>query len=190
MPTLSRYLFAAMWLSWVAYWWISSRKVKRTVRRESLASRLSYICPLLLAALFFAVPRPPVPVLGERFLPAATWSFVVAAALTAAGLLFAVWARRYLGPNWSATLAIKEGHELITTGPYAIVRHPIYAGLVLAIVGSAMAIGEWRALLGAVIAVLAFVRKFRLEERWMHEQFGEAYRTYRQRVPALIPFIV
>ncbi len=189
MSTLYRYLFPAMWVSWAAYWWISSRNVKPTLRQESLPSRLSHIVPLMLAAFLLSAPNAPVPILGERFLPRAPWLLAVAVALTAAGLLFSVWARRHLGTNWSGTVTIKEDHRLITTGPYAMVRHPIYAGLLLAFAGSAMAIGEWRAVLAVVFALLSFLRKLQLEERWMQRQFGEAYRAYALRVPALFPFI-
>ncbi len=190
MATLYRYLFPAMWLSWAAYWWISSRNVKRTTRHESFASRLSHIGPLLLGAVLLSVPNVPIPFLGERILPAAGWQFAVAATLTAAGLLISVWARRYLGTNWSATVTIKEDHELIASGPYALVRHPIYTGLLLAFVGSAMAIGEWRGVLAVALASLALWRKLRLEERWMRQQFGDAYQAYCRRVAALIPFVL
>ena len=190
MPILYRYLFPAMWLAWAVYWWISSRHVKPTARRESFASKLSHIGPLLLAAILFSVPHMPISGLGEKFLPPTAWRFAAAAALTAAGLLMAAWARRYLGTNWSSTVTIKEGHELVTAGPYAIVRHPIYTGLILAFVGTALAIGEWRAVLAAVFGVIAFWRKLSLEERWMREQFGERYQAYSRRVPALIPFVL
>jgi protein-S-isoprenylcysteine O-methyltransferase Ste14 len=190
LPILYRYLFPAMWLAWAVYWWISSRHVKPTARHESNASKLSHIGPLLLAAILFSVPHIPIAVLGEKFLPPTTWRFAVAAALTAAGLLIAAWARRHLGTNWSGTVTIKEGHELVTTGPYALVRHPIYTGLILAFAGTGLAIGEWRAVLAVVFGVIAFWRKLSLEERWMREQFGETYREYSRRVPALIPFIL
>ncbi len=190
MPILYRYLFPAMWLSWAAYWWASSRNVKSAVRHESPASRLSHIGPLVLAAILLSMPNLPVCFLGERFLPLATLPFGVAAALTAAGLLFTVWARGYLGANWSATVTIKEDHELIVSGPYALVRHPIYTGLLVAFVGSALAIGEWRGVLAVALASLALWRKLRLEERWMRQEFGEEYRAYCRRVPALIPFIL
>ena len=87
-------------------------------------------------------------------------------------------------------MTIKEGHELITSGPYAIVRHPIYTGLLLAFVGSAMARGEWRGVLAVALVLWALWRKLRLEERWMREQFGEAYQEYCRRVSALIPFVL
>lgn len=188
IPALYRYLFPAMWLGWVVYWWISSRRVKPDLRQESLSSRFSYIAPLMLAGVLLGVHHIPVPLLGERFVSRSPWWFAVAAAFTAAGLLFTVWARRHLGTNWSGTVTIKVAHQLITTGPYAIVRHPIYAGLLLAIAGSAIAIGEWRAVLAVAFALVSFLLKLRLEERWMQQQFGETYRSYCQRVPALIPF--
>lgn len=190
MPALHRYLFPAMWLAWIAYWWISSRDVKPTLRHESRSSRLSYITPLVLAILLLAAPKLSVPFLRERFLPWSPWTFAAAGALTAAGLLFSVWARWHLGRNWSGTVTIKEDHELITTGPYAIVRHPIYTGILLAFVGSAAAIGEWRGIIGVALAFFSFLFKLRIEERWMRERFGDAYGDYSRGVAALVPFVM
>jgi protein-S-isoprenylcysteine O-methyltransferase Ste14 len=188
MPALYRYLFPAMWLAWMVYWGLSSRDVKPTERSESWASRLSYIGLFALAAVAFTAPDLPLAVLRERFLPLAAWPFACGAALAAAGLLFTVWARRHLGANWSGIVTIKQGHELITTGPYGLVRHPIYTGLLAAILGSAIAVGEWRALAGLAFASLALWCKLRLEERWLLRRFGAAYEAYRREVPALIPF--
>jgi protein-S-isoprenylcysteine O-methyltransferase Ste14 len=120
--------------------------------------------------------------------PAGPTRFGSALALTVAGLAFTVWARVHLGRNWSGTVTLKEGHELIRTGPYAYVRHPIYAGLMVALLGSAVACGELRALIGFVIVTAALVRKLRIEERFMRESFPEQYRDYCAEVPALIPF--
>jgi protein-S-isoprenylcysteine O-methyltransferase Ste14 len=103
-------------------------------------------------------------------------------------MLFSVWARVHLGGNWSGIVTIKHGHELIADGPYAIVRHPIYTGLLVAFMGSAMARGDWRGVLVVLIVWWALWRKLRLEERWMVERFGQQYETYRRRVPALVPF--
>jgi hypothetical protein len=88
MAQLYRYLFPVMWLGWMAYWWVASRDVKKTSRHESLRSRLSHIVPLTIAAILLALPRSPVPVLGEHFLPGGLWTFWTGAALTLAGLLF------------------------------------------------------------------------------------------------------
>ena len=101
-----------------------------------------------------------------------------------------MWARVHLGRNWSGIVTVKEGHELITGGPYAIVRHPIYTGLLLAFIGSALARGEWRGVLAVAVVLAALWRKLGLEERWMREQFGSAYQAYSQRVAALVPFLL
>jgi protein-S-isoprenylcysteine O-methyltransferase Ste14 len=95
-----------------------------------------------------------------------------------------------LGKNWSGTVTIKEGHELIMSGPYAVVRHPIYTGLLLAFLGSALARGDWRAVLAFALAAAALWRKLRFEERWMRAQFGDAYAAYARRVSALVPFVL
>ena len=190
MPLPYRYIFPAMWLSWMVYWWAASRDVKSTLRRESLASRLSHIVPLAIAVFLFGVQKTRIAFLGERFLPLATWPFWLGLLLTAGGLLFTVWARLDLGRNWSGTVTIKKEHELITSGPYAVVRHPIYTGLLLAFLGSALALGEWRAVLAFALAAGALWRKLRIEERWMRQQFGDAYQAYSRRVAALIPFVL
>ena len=190
MPALYRYLFPALWLAWIGYWWISSSDVKPTARREAFSSRISYMGPLVVAALLLALPNLPLPLLRERFVPRSPTMFATAATITAVGLIFSVWARRHLGRNWSGTVTIKEDHELITTGPYGIVRHPIYTGLLVAFVGSAIAVGEWRGIVAVLLAFLSFLFKLRIEERWMRERFGDAYRAYCARVPALVPFVV
>ena len=107
-----------------------------------------------------------------------------------AGLLFTIWARLYLGRNWSGVVTLKKDHELVRGGPYRFVRHPIYSGLLLAIAGSAVVRGEWRGVLALIIAFVALWRKLRLEERWLGEAFGEQYAAYRAEVAALIPFVL
>jgi protein-S-isoprenylcysteine O-methyltransferase Ste14 len=192
MARIYNSLFLGMWLAWAAYWWALSGRVKATERRESLYSRFSYIVPLLIAGVLLFSPVLKIPVLSERFLPLAAWRVWggIGVVLNLAGLLLAVWARVYLGRNWSGVVTIKEDHELITSGPYRVVRHPIYTGLLLAFVGLAVARGEWRSILGVIIAAAAFWRKLRIEERWMRERFRDKYQTYSQRVCALIPFVI
>ena len=188
LPLAHRFLFPGMWLLWALYWLWASRQAKPSERREPIASRLLHVLPLLLAVWLLWSDRVPVSFLDERFLPGATWGFWFAAVLTALGLLFAVWARVYIGRNWSGVVTIKQGHELIDTGPYALVRHPIYTGLLVAFIGSAVARGEWRGVLAVLVAWAALWRKLRLEERWMTERFGEKYVAYCGRVPALVPW--
>jgi protein-S-isoprenylcysteine O-methyltransferase Ste14 len=185
-----RYLIPALWLLWLAYWRISAADVKPTQRHESLGSRAAHLVPLLIAAvLLWLRDDPDGGWLFGRFLLRTEATFWIGALLTAAGLGFSAWARVHLGKNWSATVTVKEGHELIHTGPYARLRHPIYTGVLLGFLGTGIAIGEWRAVLALALVIIAFARKLRLEERWMSETFGEEYQRYRARTSALIPFI-
>jgi len=190
MALLHNYLFLAMWLGYLAYWQALSTDVKVTKRSESGASRLLRLILLACAVALLSLPHVPLPLLNQRFLPLAAWCFWAGAAITAAGLLFSVWGRRHLGKNWSQEVTVKEGHELITSGPYSVVRHPIYTGLILGFVGSAVARGEWRGLLAVALVFLALWLKLTLEEKWMRAQFGESYETYSRRVAALVPYIL
>jgi len=180
-------VFPALWACWLLYWGISAKRVKTTVRRESLGSRLLHIVPLVIALELLWFDRFPPGWLTRPLVPWTPGLFWAGAVVTAGGFLFTVWARVHLGRNWSATVTLKQDHELITTGPYGIVRHPIYTGLLIAIIGSAIARDEVRGVLAVVVAWAALWRKLKLEEKWMVEMFGEKYRAYRARVPALIP---
>ena len=178
-----------MWVAWVGYWMAAAAGAKPDRRRETQASRWAHFLPLGLAILLISAP-PHAGWLGARFLPrmwALNWLGV---ALLAAGLGFTCWARVHIGRNWSAVVTVKQDHELVRTGPYGIVRHPIYSGLLLAFLGTAVARGDWLALLAVPLVLFAFLRKIRLEERWMMEQFPRDYPEYRAKVAALIPFLL
>ena len=110
--------------------------------------------------------------------------------LSAAGLLFSVWTRLHLGNNWSQTVTIKEDHELITSGPYSLVRHPIYSGLLTGFIGSAIALDKWRGIVAVLLVFIVLWHKLRLEEKWMHSQFGEAYESHSIKVAILIPYLL
>ena len=189
MRLIYDYLFPAMWLSYIAYWWAISTDVKVTELREPARSRLTRLLLMLCAFALLWLPRVPLPLLNKRFLPLGIWGFWSGAAITAGGLLFSVWARRHLGKNWSQAVTLKKDHELIITGPYSLVRHPIYTGLLLAFLGSAIARAEWRGLLALALIFIALWRKLTLEEKWMREHFGDSYEAYSRRVRALIPFL-
>jgi len=184
-----RWLFTVLWVSWALYWWLSARDVKPVVQMESRGSRQAHMLPLFIAMWLLWLPRLPVLGLETRLFPWADWQFWLGAGLTVAGLAFTVWARRQLGRNWSGVVTVKQDHELVTAGPYALVRHPIYTGLLLGFLGSALARGEVRGLLALVLALAAFLGKRRTEERFMTERFGSAYTEYAARVPALIPWL-
>jgi len=187
MDTVYANLIPALWLIWLAYWFIAGRNVKATQRHESAASRAGHIVPLVIGALMLWLPRLPGGFLGGKIVPPSLPLFFAGAAVVGVGLAFSVWARVYLGRNWSGTVTLKEGHELVRGGPYRYVRHPIYTGLLLAFIGCAIARDEWRGVLAIAIMYAALWRKLKLEERWMIEQFGDAYRRFCNEVPALIP---
>ncbi len=115
---------------------------------------------------------------------------IVGLLLLAGGLAFAIWARCHLGKLWSARITLKTDHRVIQTGPYAIVRHPIYSGLILALLGTAIMLNSWSTYLGFALICLSLVWKLALEERWLIIHLGDAYREYRRQVKALIPFVL
>ena len=181
-------ILSGLWIAWALYWALSAFNAKTTQRREPLGSRLQFVVPTAIAAML--VMALPGSFLSARFAPYADATFDLGAVLVAAGLAFSVWARVHLGRNWSGTVTIKQGHELIRSGPYRFVRHPIYTGLLLAFLGTAIALGEWRGLVAVAIFVVAVWRKAMVEERFLAEHFGEAYARYRAEVRALIPFVL
>ncbi|HTV45028.1 MAG TPA: isoprenylcysteine carboxylmethyltransferase family protein [Stellaceae bacterium] len=181
-------LIPALWLAWAAYWIVAARSVKPTRWREPAGSLARHVIPMLLCAALLAAPRAFPPALRTRFAPPGRLLPLIGALCVAAGLGLAVWARHHLGRNWSGIVTLKEGHALVRTGPYRWVRHPIYTGLLLALVGTALAIGEWRGVLAVACALLAFLWKIRVEEAHMRRAFPE-YDAYRRRSAALIPLL-
>jgi protein-S-isoprenylcysteine O-methyltransferase Ste14 len=104
------------------------------------------------------------------------------------GFGFALWARVHLGRNWGTPMSLRQGHELVTSGPYTYVRHPIYSGIMLATIGSALAVGlVWLA--PFVLSLVYFLVSARTEETMMRAQFPDAYPIYRRRTKMLIPFV-
>ena len=179
---------AALWLVWLVCWIASARRVKAARWVEPIFSRLLHLVPLAIAAILLAVRRPLPAVLTQRFLPPSLAAAVAGAILVALGLGLALWARWHLGANWSAVVTLKENHTLIRSGPYRVLRHPIYAGLILAFAGTALAIGEWRGLLALAVAVPPLLRKVRVEEKNLAAAFPD-YERYRGETFALIPWI-
>lgn len=178
-----------IWIAFGVFWLLAAFVQKRSVRRQSARSRLLQISiiVLALAPLFIA---------GRKFEllyrhlfptpPAVQWAGVL---LMLTGCCFAVWARVALGGNWSGTVTVKENHALITRGPYRLVRHPIYAGVLLLLLGTAIVAGTAVTMMEVAAVTLALWLKLQTEERFMLETFGEQYTSYRRRVKALIPYV-
>ncbi|HUO20272.1 MAG TPA: isoprenylcysteine carboxylmethyltransferase family protein [Steroidobacteraceae bacterium] len=188
-PQFYRHLILWAWCAWALYWLVSSIGNKATQRREPLGSRLAYVLPLVLGGVLLGVRELPwAALLGTRLWPRSFLVYCIGLLILLAGLAFAVWARMHLGRNWSGAVTVKEGHELIRTGPYRFVRHPIYTGILTAVIGTAVCSGTLRAVLGFALIASALAYKLRKEEAFMREVFPGQYDTYRAEVPALIPF--
>ncbi len=174
------------WLAWALVWALAATRTQRTERAEPRLLRLEHSVATAAALGLLFWPSAALGPLSRRWLTSAAGRRL-GAALTAAGLLFAGWARWHIGRYWSGRVTLKEGHRLITTGPYALARHPIYTGFLAAILGTAAAGGRVQGLVGFALAALVYWRKLRREEALMLERFGPEYESYRRRVPALLP---
>jgi protein-S-isoprenylcysteine O-methyltransferase Ste14 len=180
----------ALWVAWMAYWIIAARRTKATRWREPAGRELTHGALAIAAVILLAVPLTWPSGLAIRFVPAADAGVtLLGLVMTAAGIGFAVAARLSLADNWSSAVEVKENHTLIRGGPYRYVRHPIYSGLLLAFLGTAIAIGRWRALLAVAFLLLAFLLKARREETEMRRTFPD-YQRYVQDTAALIPWLL
>jgi protein-S-isoprenylcysteine O-methyltransferase Ste14 len=126
---------------------------------------------------------------GPQLIPRLPFIRVVGFAAALVGLLFGLWARIYLGRSWDAFISLKQNHKLLQSGPYSIVRHPIYAGFMLALIGSALTFGHLRSFVATALVVVAWVYKSGLEEMFLIDHFGAEYEEYRHRVKRLIPYV-
>jgi protein-S-isoprenylcysteine O-methyltransferase Ste14 len=177
-------LLAVAWIAWIASWMLAAFWSARTEKRAATRAELTYraITVIGILLMVYRIGRRPAWPLGD----AAAWALVCVAV---GGLLFTWWARIHIGRLWSSTITRKEGHRIVESGPYALVRHPIYTGIITAILASAAARARATSLAGAALLVIGFWLKARAEEKFLAEQLGqEAYAAYRRRVPMLAPF--
>jgi Putative protein-S-isoprenylcysteine methyltransferase len=178
-----------LFVVWALSWLVAALWSSRTQSRASIAEQLPYRL-LTIAGFFFLFGVRP----GRSATYLVFWSLPqpvawIITGLTAVGFAFSWWARLHLGKLWSAFVTRKDEHRIIDTGPYRIVRHPIYTGIILAAVCIAMLKGTLYAIIGALLIIGGFWSKARLEERFLSEQLGpETYAAYRRHVPMLIPF--
>ncbi|HYY26920.1 MAG TPA: isoprenylcysteine carboxylmethyltransferase family protein [Chthoniobacterales bacterium] len=154
---------------------------------ETPLTGASYRIALVLGIFLMVFPRSPLPLLNLTLWPLTPLILAAGVVLTAAGLAFAIWARVHLGKYWSGRVTLKVDHRVIQTGPYAWVRHPIYSGLILALLGTTITLGTLHACVGFVLIFVSFVRKLQIEENWLRSHFGAEYERYQKRVKALIP---
>ena len=179
------YACLGCWVVFTIYWEIAANNAAPAKSSESTTSRGVHVFLTNAALVLIAAP---IHGLG-RFLPASSLVMVLGLGIEIAGLSLAIWARRHLGRNWSGEITIKQGHELIRTGPYQHLRHPIYTGLLTMYVGMTVATGEWLGVAGLAIGLLAYWRKTTMEESTLGTAFGAEYDTYRADTWAIVPGI-
>ncbi len=179
-----------IWIGWWISWLAAAAWSDRAARRPAAGSQVGYrVLAVAGMLLLFGIYRRDVRweiVLWRSSTPL-TWIF---AAMTACGLLFTWWARIHLGRLWSSSVGRKADHHVVDTGPYALVRHPIYTGIIFASAATAAMRGTAVAWLGAAIMTAGWVVKARLEEAFLRQELGAgAYGDYARRVPMLVPFV-
>ncbi len=184
------YQFATyLWMLIGVLWLVGMIYAKPTVRSQSWGSRIFEMSLSLLAFVMAFTGTFAHGWLGKQVLSPSNATGIGGLTLTFFGVALAVWSRFQLGSNWSASVTVKADHSLIRRGPYTIVRHPMYTGFLLALLGVAVIVGQMRGFFGVAVLFLALLLKSSVEESFMLQQFGAEYRQYQGRVKALIPFV-
>jgi protein-S-isoprenylcysteine O-methyltransferase Ste14 len=182
-------LIALIWVAWLLSWAAGSFFSARTEKHVRTWDSRAYRIPILIGAVLLTpwTAR----ILGEQPLYRfGSTGIYVLAALTLAGTLFTWWARIHLGRFWSNAITRKEGHRVIDTGPYGLVRHPIYTGLIAAMLATGLAVATVTAMLGVFCIAFGLWQKARMEEGFLKDELGaDAYEPYCRRVPMLVPFL-
>jgi protein-S-isoprenylcysteine O-methyltransferase Ste14 len=190
-PNTQREIISAIvngaWIAFLLYWIFAARRKSKTRKKEPTLERLIHV--LWLACAYFLLWRDDLPIgpLNRQFLPHRFWIASLGAVLVVAGITFAIWARRHLGKNWSAEVTIREEHKLIRTGPYRYIRHPIYTGLLTAVVGTVVVVSEYRALVALAIFLIGWTLKAKKEESFLAQEFGPAFEEHKRLTGFYLP---
>lgn len=182
-----KYLIDVPWIVFAAYWAIGALKTQRTAKKESFAARYGVMAIEVVGFYLLLSRDTAIGVLGERVFRRTFELRMAGVVLLWAGIGLALWARWHLGQYWSGRITIKEGHKLIRTGPYGRLRHPIYSGLVLAAVGTAIEIDQWRGAAAVCIILLGFWIKGHREEALLAREFGAEFDEHRRSTGFLLP---
>lgn len=176
-----------LWIGLLLYWLIAALNFEPAQRTEERRWALLRAALTIFVFVFMFSPALRTGWLGKRFVTGSVLVSSIGLVTTAAGVGLAVWARWVLGRNWSAAVSLKQSHVLIRSGPYARIRHPIYSGVVLGLVGTALAIGEWRALVAVSSLFLSWLLKSRKEEALLASAFGPAFIEHRSQTGMFLP---
>jgi len=187
MPTFSA-LIGILWTVFIAYWLISAIGVKKNIQKRRGVVFRFFLMIVFIVAFSVVFSTHAFQTLDREVIFSNPFIQCIGTILCILGLSLAVWARKYLGKNWGMPMTNKEGAELVTTGPYAYIRNPIYSGIFLAVFGSALVGGlEW--IFFFVFYFIYFFYSAKVEEKIMLEKFPDAYPAYKKRTKMLIPFI-
>jgi protein-S-isoprenylcysteine O-methyltransferase Ste14 len=189
MAKIAGSIILSCWIIFLAYWLISALTVKRTAEPQRLLSALAHRIPVGLGWFLLAFQGLPPP-MNLVLIPGTEWARVIGAVVCVFGLCGTIWARWTLAGNWSSNVTFKQGHELVKTGPYRFVRHPIYSGLLVMCLGSAIEIGRLRCFLSLLVVGVGFWIKLKQEERLLLRHFPDEYPDYQRQVKALMPFVI
>ncbi len=185
-PSTGMLLAGGIWAGFLGFWTLTARPQGQAQRQESARSRATHRLLMNLGLLLLFIP---IPHLLQHFLAPDAWHVPVGLVIMALATLLHIWARLHLGRNWSSQVMIKVDHQLIRTGPYRRVRHPIYTAILGLAIGTALVSLRITSLVGAGLIIAAYVRKLLLEEQGLAERFGEAWQAYRTSSWRLIPLI-
>jgi len=179
-------LILACWIALAAYWNISARSIKSAAEPQDVAARLARMPVWLGFVLFIAAWAHP---FGPIAIRRTFLSDSIGVAICFMGLFVAVWSRKALGAEWSRDVELKQGHKLVESGPYRLMRHPIYTGHLLMGLGTAITSGSLLAFVGLASFAAGFWLKLTQEERLLLRAFPDEYPAYKARVKALIPHV-
>ena len=185
-------IIAALWIVFMVVLFSPSLRNDVPVeKRSSRYIRQSFIAGIVIVALILIMAVFGSDFLVLRVVPDLPVAGITGIILTIAGLGFSAWARHHLGRYWSSMVMIRAGHQLIRTGPYRVVRNPMYTGILIAFVGAAVAIGEMPAFVALAIGITSIWVKIQAEEEILLEKFGGEYLQYKREVrSALIPWVL
>jgi protein-S-isoprenylcysteine O-methyltransferase Ste14 len=175
------------WIVFAVYWLAAALRTNRAKKREPAGEWLLRFVLMGSAFILLSQADPRWGRLNDRFIPHIPWVRGLGAALACLGIAFAIWARSHIGRYWSGSVSLRAEHQLIRTGPYSRIRHPIYTGILVAIAGTVLAIGRYRGLVAFAIILVGYIWKSKREEKLLASEFGPAFEEHKRLTGFFLP---